>query len=343
MPGRRATKNRVASRRLVALALLLGVMSSRTSAQVADPSAAVPPSDPIVAPNFARTASEPSPDVPRSVSIDLGGRGGPAGGARAANGVDGKSGPVEFTARAGGVSDYIYRGVTLSNHHAVAGAALEASLGGMLYATSSVAGVRLPTQPAAEFTFAGGFRPRIGNFEFDFAQTYFVYPGERRPGPTNGVNYMELSGRVDTNISERIRIASMFAYSPNVSNTGAWSKYAALGAAYEFPGWLLPKGFSASLSGGAGYSWFGRQGPVLGAYRLPAYTHWGIGVTVSHSVFNFDLRYSNTSLSKERCYVFTGDPGAARGGRIDPISNPDGLASRWCGAAYVAKFWIEAK
>src|SRR5262245_57286077 len=94
----------------------------------------------------------------------------------------------EFSARAGLASDYIYRGTTLSDHGPAAGAALEARLG-PLYAGTTVATVKLPTQPAAEFTFAGGIRPKIATIDFDFGVTYFAYPGERLPGETNGINY----------------------------------------------------------------------------------------------------------------------------------------------------------
>jgi hypothetical protein len=38
--------------------------------------------------------------------------------------------------------------------------------------------------------------------------------------------------------------------------------------------------------------------------------------------------------------VFTGDPNATPGGSVDPVRNPEGLTSRWCGATVVAKFWF---
>ena len=60
-------------------------------------------------------------------------------------------------------------------------------------------------------------------------------------------------------------------------------------------------------------------------------------MTFTHKILNIDLRYYDTNLSKENCYVFTGDPNAASGGRINPITNPDGLMSRWCSATLVAK------
>jgi hypothetical protein len=64
------------------------------------------------------------------------------------------------------------------------------------------------------------------------------------------------------------------------------------------------------------------------------------GVTLSRKFFNLDLRYYDTNLSKEDRFVFTGDPDATPGSRPNPITNPDGLVSRWCSATFVAKFWF---
>jgi uncharacterized protein (TIGR02001 family) len=246
---------------------------------------------------------------------------------------------LEFSARAGFASDYIYRGTTLSDHQPAAGAAVEATYG-PLYAGTTVATVKLPTQPIAEVTMAGGIRPKIADVNFDLGVTYFDYPGERLPGETNGINYWEAIIRGDRSIGDSIRIASGYAYSPNVSNTGAWSQYVAAGLGFELPSRLLPQGLGVSFTTAAGYSWFGNQSAQLGGFPLPAYLNWQAGVTFTYKVFNLDLRYYDTNLSKENCFVLTGDPNARPGGRVDPISNPDGLVSNWCSATIVAKAWF---
>ena len=104
---------------------------------------------------------------------------------------------------------------------------------------------------------------------------------------------------------------------------------------------MLPQNVTASLNGAAGYFWFGNQSAELGGFPLPAYLNWHAGVTFTRKPFNLDLRYYDTNLSKEDCFVFTGDPNAVPGGRINPVTNPDGLMSRWCSATFVAKFWFE--
>ena len=114
----------------------------------------------------------------------------------------------------------------------------------------------------------------------------------------------------------------------------------AAGVGFDLPSRLLPQELSVSFTTAAGYSWFGNQSPDLGGFPLPAYLNWQAGVTFTHKVFNFDLRYYGTNLSKENCFVFTGDPNAQPGGRVDPVTNPAGLGSNWCGATFVAKAWF---
>jgi len=109
---------------------------------------------------------------------------------------------------------------------------------------------------------------------------------------------------------------------------------------YNVPNRLLPKDLSVSFSTATGYFWFGNQAPQLGGFPLPAYLNWHAGVTFAYKAFNLDLRYYDTNLSKENCFVYTGDPNARPGGSVNPITNPAGLVSNWCSATVVAKAWF---
>src|SRR5262245_42041936 len=213
-------------------------------------------------------------------------------------------------------TDYIYRGVTLTDRGPAIGGGIEATLG-MFYLGATAASVKLPTDPSAEFTFSGGIRPTVGNVNFDLGVTYLSYPGEIIDPFTKGTEYYEAALRADAPLGEGMRIAGGFAWSPNVSNTGAWSKYAAAGLGYEFPGRLLPPDFGVAITGAAGYSWFGRQRELLGGFELPAYLNWQAGVTFSYKQLNFDVRYYDTNLTRENCFVYTGDPKATPGGNVN--------------------------
>ena len=242
----------------------------------------------------------------------------------------------DYTFAAGMASDYIYRGVTLSAHQPAVGAAFEARFGSF-YAGSTITSVKLPSDPAAELSFAGGFRPSLSGFDFDIGVTYFLYPGEVRGVDTD---YFELVARVDRKLTEKVRVAAGFAYSPNVSNTGAWSKYAAAGIGVDLPSLSLLPDIKVSFTTSTGYLWFGNQSAALGGFALPAYATWNAGVTFVRNRFHFDLRYYDTNLSRENCFVFTGDPNARPGGRIDPLTNPEGLTSSWCRPTVVGKLWF---
>ena len=241
---------------------------------------------------------------------------------------------LEFSFRGGFATDYIYRGTTLSDHKPAVGAAVEATFA-QLYAGVAVASVKLPTQPAAEISMSGGVRQKIGDIDFDLGVTDFLYPGEISTSPST--DYWQAAIRADKRIAESLRVAGGFAYSPNVSNTGAWSWYAAGGVGIDVPSRLLPADIGVSFTGGAGYSWFGNQSPEFGGFPLPAYLNWQAGVTFTYKVFNLDLRYYDTNLTKENCFVLTGDPNARPGGAVDLVTNPEGLTSRWCSATFVAK------
>jgi hypothetical protein len=185
---------------------------------------------------------------------------------------------------------------------------------------------QLPTSHLQNSMGAGVANQKI---DFDFGAPYFLYPGETSGGPTNGIDYWEAAARASTAVNETTRIAAGYAYSPNVSNTGAWSQYAAVGLGYEVPSRLLPEDFSMSFTGAAGYSWFGTQVPALGGFALPSYLNSGVIPPKTNP--QLDLRYYDTSL--ENCYVATGI-GAAPVTR-QSITNTR-ACSRWC-VAFVAK------
>jgi uncharacterized protein (TIGR02001 family) len=292
-----------------------------------------------LAPITGDLARAETPESSPGGAIGLGNRGWSATESKGAAPVSEAASGLEVSTRAGFASDYVYRGTTLSAREPAAGAAFEARFSSV-YAGATMATVNLPTQPVAEFTMSGGIRPKIANINFDLGVTYFAYPGERLPGVTNGIDYWEAVIRGDKSIGESFRIAAGYAYSPNVSNTGAWSQYVAAGLGYDVPNRLLAKNLSVSFTTATGYFWFGNQAPQLGGFPLPAYLNWNAGVTFTYKAFNFDLRYYDTNLSKENCFVYTGDPGARPGGRVDPITNPAGLVSNWCSATVVAKAWV---
>ena len=101
-----------------------------------------------------------------------------------------------------------------------------------------------------------------------------------------------------------------------------------------------------TLSGDLGRSVFGRTSSAGGVSAggaglpLPAYTNWRAGLTFSYNVLKLGLNYTDTTLSKEQCYVMTGDLGALPGG-VSTADNPTGLRSALCGATFSATLGFE--
>ena len=54
-------------------------------------------------------------------------------------------------------------------------------------------------------------------------------------------------------------------------------------------------------------------------------------------MFTLDLRYHDTDLSKAECNALTADPGAAATGPVVINNLTTTAASKWCGAAFIAK------
>ena len=253
-----------------------------------------------------------------------------------AKGADSKAGgALEIEIKAFVTSDYVYRGVSLSARKPSAGTNIDLSWHGLYFATNFQS-VKLPTNPAAEITLVGGYRWDFADFKFDLGANYFYYPGEIIPEGGVKTSYWEYALDVSRKVTDWIELEGNVAYSPNVSGTGAWGSYAEGAATFDLPKLDMLKSITWQLTASAGHWWFGNSSPAQGGFPLPAYTNWHVGVIFRFmDSLSLDLSYFDTNLSKEDCFVFTGDTMATPGGVPNPVSNPDGLQSRLCGAAFV--------
>jgi uncharacterized protein (TIGR02001 family) len=236
------------------------------------------------------------------------------------------------------MTDYIYRGISYSAHQPSVATYIDAQQG-WLYGYTNFNSVRFSTSPAVEVTVAVGARPTLGPFEFDIGAAYYYYPGELGPELSN---YWEAHATVSYKLTDKITLAPTLAYSPNVWQTGAWGTYAASTFSFDLPSELLPADVGWTLSFDIGRWLFGPTssgGGVSaagGGLPLPDFTNWRAGLTFTYRVFKLGLNYTDTNLSKENCYIMTGDLGALPGGIANPGNNPFGLRSALCGATFSA-------
>jgi uncharacterized protein (TIGR02001 family) len=255
-------------------------------------------------------------------------------------------------------SDYVWRGITQSNHKPSVAAYFEPRYNInkdlQLYAGLGGASIDFPNRAAAEIDIYGGIRPTWGKFAFDFGVWYYWYPGGQEFSatspqgviPINGnvakedASFVEFYAKLNYAVTDAFTLGAFVYYSPDVLNTGADGVFFGGNAKYAFP--VFANGVQPYISGEVGHWDLGTSDAFYGVAAFPngipyaSYTTWSLGIGWTWKVFTLDLRYTDTDLSKGDCNAFTSDHTATQTGHVTPI-NPGGFGSNWCGARFVAR------
>ncbi|MBN9600998.1 MAG: hypothetical protein J0G28_15160 [Afipia sp.] len=283
--------------------------------------------------------------------------------------------PWDIAFGAGIMNDYVFRGVSQSNHKPSVTAYFEPRYNltkdVQLYVGSSFESISFTNRAAAEVDIYGGIRPTFGALALDFGVWGYLYPGGRcfdnggipgvstvcpdanvnLAGPAfnvmkKDVSFYEFYAKATYTVNDSFAVGGNVFYSPNFLNTGAEGTYASVTAKVTAPGGWLPNGVGSYLSGE-----FGRQflGTSDAFYSVPAfpnginyadYNTWNVGIGFTYKVFTLDLRYSDTNLSKGDCNAFTSDFTASQTGFVT-ANNPGGFGSKWCGATGIARLSVD--
>jgi hypothetical protein len=274
------------------------------------------------------------------------------------------------------MNDYIFRGVTQSNHKPSVAAYFEPRYNVtkdlQLYVGVAGESISFANRAAAEIDVYGGIRPTFGAFAFDFGVWGYLYPGGSCadnvltggiPGGgvcavstntiflANGnvmkkdVSFFEGYAKVNYTVNDMFQVGANEFYSPNFLNSGAWGNYASITGKFTAPSTTFgSSGVGMYISGEFGRQWLGTSDAFYGlpgtifANGIPYadYNTWNIGIGFTYKVFTLDLRYSDTDLSRGNCNAFTSAFNASGTADITPI-NPGGAGSNWCGAAGIVK------
>jgi len=255
------------------------------------------------------------------------------------------------------MSDYNFRGISQSDRGPSLTAYFEPRFKIVpnieLYAGIQGWGTRLPTDPTGEFDLYGGIRPTFGPLNFDFGFMYYWYPKERQvflddnpfsaffggpvffpttlPWTKNDTDFWEVYGKVSWTWNDMLTLGGGVYYSPDWLNTGAEGLYVNGTAKLTLPSAFLPKDFGWYISGEIAHYSLGRTDAFFLFVELPDYWYGNVGLGFTWKVFTLDLRFHDTDLSKQECFVLTGDLRGLPGGG-DPLGT-----SRWCGSAFIAK------
>ena len=272
------------------------------------------------------------------------------------------------------MSDYVFRGVTQSNHQPSVAAYFEPRYNVnkdlQLYVGTSAESISFANRAAAEVDIYGGIRPTFGAAAFDFGIWGYLYPGGSCAdnvitpfGPGGGVcpvstttifladgnvmkknvSFFEAYGKLNYTINDNWTFGVNEYYSPNFLNSGAWGDYASITAKYTAPSTVFgSSGVGMYVSGEFGRQFLGTSDAFYGVAGFPLgikyadYNTWNIGIGFTYKVFTLDLRYSDTDLNKGNCNAFTSAFNATGTTSVTPI-NPAGVGSNWCGATGIAK------
>jgi len=273
------------------------------------------------------------------------------------------------------MSDYIFRGVTQSNHQPSVAAYFEPRYNVtkdlQLYVGVSAESISFANRAAAEVDVYGGVRPTFGAFAFDIGVWGYLYPGGSCvdgntttggiPGGfvcpvspttiflTNGnvmkkdVSFFEVYGKVNYTINDSWAVGLNEYYTPSFLNSGAWGDYVSITGKYTAPSTIFgSSGVGMYVSGEFGRQFLGTTDAFYGVPAFPGgikyadYNTWNIGIGFTYKVFTLDLRYSDTDLNKGNCNAFTSAFNATGTTNVTSI-NPTGAGSNWCGAAGIAK------
>jgi uncharacterized protein (TIGR02001 family) len=242
------------------------------------------------------------------------------------------------------MSDSIARGITQTAHRPGVTGTVDLQKS-WFYVTTEISNVKPPTSPAAEVAVGGGIRPEIAghedDVEIDIGVLRYSYPGATPLDATGSGGYTEAEASIIYKYNKYFTLGAEVAYSPDVSNTGARSWHSAGHVKFDFsPYNWLPQFDSYYLWGKLGRVQSSTVSSALGGYQLPSYTHWILGAGLKHKAFTLEVNYTNTTLSRENCYIITGDPAASAGGMMTD-ANPLGLRSNWCSQAVHAKLSFE--
>jgi uncharacterized protein (TIGR02001 family) len=205
--------------------------------------------------------------------------------------------PWDFAFGSAIMNDYIFRGVTQSNHQPSGAAYFEPRYNinkdTQLYIGTSFESISFPNRAAAETDIYGGIRPTIDKAAFDFGLFGYLYPGGQCfngaafpgsgiPGselgciingnlPFNGnvakrnASFFEAYGKLNYTINDNWAVGVNEYYSPNMLNLGAWGDYASITAKYTAPATAFgTSGVGMYISGEFGRQWLGTSDSFYG-------------------------------------------------------------------------------
>ena len=215
--------------------------------------------------------------------------------------------PWDFAFGSALMSDYVFRGITQSNHKPSVAAYFEPRYNitkdVQLYIGAAGESISFPNRAAAEIDIYGGIRPTFGMFAFDFGVWGYLYPGGQCFGsqytllqgncggdvdnsqgalglPINGnfakknASFYEGYAKVNITINDQFQVGVNEYYSPNFLNLGAWGNYTSITGKWTAPSTTFgASGIGMYVSGEFGRQWLGKSDVFYGIPGDPLFAN----------------------------------------------------------------------
>ena len=221
------------------------------------------------------------------------------------------------------MNDYVFRGITQSNHKPSVAAYFEPRYNinkdTQLYIGASGESISFPNRAAAEIDIYGGIRPTVGIFAFDFGLWGYLYPGGQcfngnvvpgTPGfdpaciangslPNGNVakkdaSFYEGYAKVNVTLNDQWQIGATEYYSPNFLNLGAWGNYSSITGKWTAPSTTFgTSGVGMYVSGEFGRQWLGTSDAFYGVTQFAGFPNFTGGIPEpSYNTWNIGIGFT---------------------------------------------------
>jgi len=224
-----------------------------------------------------------------------------------------------------GVTDYRFRGVSNSGKDPVVQGYAELQAFDWIYAGVWGTGVDFPNpwtrmDASVEVDFYGGLRHSWDAFSLDVGGLYYYYPGRKTGALGQDVDYWELYAKPTIMLGGYGAISANAYWTSDYFNSGADALYLSVIPKFNVPVTLGPD-IGLYVSAELGRQWISHKTTDLPLrWRFRDYTTWNIGGGVTYKAMTFDLRYSDTDLSRSDCVFNTGARGRCGSAVVAKIS-----------------------
>jgi len=206
--------------------------------------------------------------------------------------ADGPLDKGNFSANIAYTTDYVFRGISLSNDNAAVSGGFDWGYSGFYLGTwaSSISPVEDET---AEIDFYGGYGGEFSGVSYTLDLLYYYYPGQTGD-PTPDLDYFEFGGSLGYTFAAPLEPTIGFGVMHSTDF------FAETGSATYYKtnlGLSLPVEFGLSFT-------YGYQDFDEDKVGINGYDHWGVDISRSLSIFDFTIGYSDTDSNGES---FEGD------------------------------------